>query len=77
MIVGHFISLDLDFINREARRINGAPLKNHVVDTCNIHEWIRFNDGDFSRHYGGLAQELNLFHSQRNTVFLPAMRTMP
>lgn len=61
VIVGHFISLDLDFINREARRIYGAPLKNHALDTCNIHEWIRFNDGDFSRHYGGLAQELNLF----------------
>ena len=69
VIVGHFISLDMDFINREARRIYGAPLKNHVVDTCSIHEWIRFNDGDFSRHYGGLAEELNLFHSQRNTVF--------
>jgi DNA polymerase-3 subunit epsilon len=61
VIVGHFISLDMDFINREARRIYGAPLKNHVVDTCSVHEWIRFNDGDFSRHYGGLAEELNLF----------------
>jgi len=61
VIVGHFISLDMNFINREARRIYGAPLKNRVVDTCSVHEWIRFNDGDFSRHYGGLAEELNLF----------------
>jgi len=61
VIVGHFITLDMDFINRQARRINGTPMKNPVLDTGSIHEWIRFNDGDFSRHYGGLAEELNLF----------------
>jgi len=61
LMVGHFVTLDMDFINRQARRINGVPMKNHVIDTCSIHEWIRFNDGDFSRHYGGLSEELNLF----------------
>lgn len=61
VIVGHFISIDLDFINREMNRIYGCHLNNRTVDTRRIHEWVRMNDSDFIRYYGGISDELNLF----------------
>lgn len=41
VIVGHYVSIDLSFINREMKRIPGAALSNHVLDTFAIYEWIR------------------------------------
>jgi DNA polymerase-3 subunit epsilon len=60
IIVGHFISLDMDFINREVKRSRGSFLKNSVVDTCRLYEWIKSGDGSFSRHYDGNSGELDL-----------------
>jgi DNA polymerase-3 subunit epsilon len=41
VLVGHFISIDLAFINRELKRMRGAPLANAAVDTCSLYEWLR------------------------------------
>ncbi|HET6515090.1 MAG TPA: 3'-5' exonuclease [Thermodesulfovibrionales bacterium] len=41
VVVGHCISVDLAFINREMKRILGYALKNEVLDTSAIYEWIR------------------------------------
>ncbi len=60
IIVGHFVSLDMDFINKDMRRMYETNMKNHVIDTCSIHEWMRNHDGDFRRHFGGFSDELNL-----------------
>jgi DNA polymerase-3 subunit epsilon len=61
VVVGHFVGLDMAFLNREARQVLGAPLPNPVLDTCRIHEWIRENRDSFGRHYQGRQDELDLF----------------
>ncbi|HEY3488900.1 MAG TPA: 3'-5' exonuclease [Candidatus Deferrimicrobiaceae bacterium] len=41
VLVGHCLSIDLSFLNREARRLFGGPLHNPVVDTLSIYGWLR------------------------------------
>ncbi len=41
VIVGHCVSIDLSFINREMKRIFGYAMKNHAVDTSALYEWVR------------------------------------
>lgn len=41
VIVGHCVSIDLGFINREMKRVLGSPIKNPALDTSVIYEWIR------------------------------------
>ncbi len=40
-LVGHFISIDLAFLNREMRRLRNAAIRNRVVDTFSVYEWLR------------------------------------
>ncbi len=40
-IVGHCVSIDMAFINREMKRVFGNPMANPVIDTFFIYEWIR------------------------------------
>jgi DNA polymerase-3 subunit epsilon len=40
VLVGHFISLDLAFINREMIRTVRKELTNPVLDTCSLHDWL-------------------------------------
>lgn len=46
VVVGHFIALDLAFLNREARRWRGAPLKHRAVDTLSLYGWLRRRQAD-------------------------------
>ena len=41
VLVGHFISIDLAFLNREMKRLRKAAIRNRVVDTFSIYEWLR------------------------------------
>lgn len=41
ILVGHFVSIDIGFLDREAKRILGARLPNPVIDTFSIYEWLR------------------------------------
>jgi len=41
VVVGHCVSIDLSFINREMKRMLGYTMKNHAVDTSAIYEWIQ------------------------------------
>lgn len=41
VLVGHFVSIDLGFLRRDARRIFGEPLENPVIDTFSIYTWLR------------------------------------
>jgi len=41
VLVGHFISIDLSFLNREMKRLYGQELPNPVLDTFSIYEWLR------------------------------------
>ncbi|MGA2192899.1 MAG: 3'-5' exonuclease [Nitrospirota bacterium] len=40
VIIGHCLSIDLAFMNKELKRIIGYSLKNPAVDTFAIHEWL-------------------------------------
>ncbi len=41
ILVGHFVDIDLGFLNRELKRIRGTRLVNPVIDTISIYEWLR------------------------------------
>ncbi|HSA78853.1 MAG TPA: 3'-5' exonuclease, partial [Nitrospirota bacterium] len=41
VLIGHFISIDLSFINREMKRIYGEEIGASALDTFSIYEWLR------------------------------------
>jgi DNA polymerase-3 subunit epsilon len=41
VLVGHFISIDLAFFNREMKRLYGREIGNAVIDTFTLDEWLR------------------------------------
>jgi len=41
VLVGHFVSIDLAFLNREMKRIHGHALRNAALDTFSLYEWLR------------------------------------
>jgi DNA polymerase-3 subunit epsilon len=41
VLVGHFISIDLGFINREMKRIYREEMKASALDTFSMYEWLR------------------------------------
>jgi DNA polymerase III subunit epsilon len=41
IIVGHFLSIDLAFLDRCVKRWFGTHMRNPVVDTFSLHEWLR------------------------------------
>ncbi|MBI5663658.1 MAG: 3'-5' exonuclease [Nitrospirae bacterium] len=65
VVVGHFVSLDINFINKELKRTGRKNMKNAAVDTCKIYEWIKSNEGSFSRHYSARRDALDLFSLAR------------
>jgi DNA polymerase-3 subunit epsilon len=65
IIVGHFVSLDINFINKELKRTGRKNMKNPAVDTCKLYEWIKSNEESFSSHYSGRRDELDLFSLAR------------
>lgn len=52
VVIGHFVSLDIQFLNKELKRLSHGVFNNPIVDTCSIHDWIEHQSGDFSRHFG-------------------------
>jgi DNA polymerase-3 subunit epsilon len=41
VVVGHFITIDLLFLNRELKRLSNRELPNAVLDTYSICNWLR------------------------------------
>ncbi len=41
VLVGHFISIDLAFFNREMKRLYGREIGNAAIDTFTLDEWLR------------------------------------
>jgi DNA polymerase-3 subunit epsilon len=41
VIVGHCVSIDLSFINRETKRIFGNIIQSPAIDTYKVYEWLR------------------------------------
>lgn len=60
ILVGHFLLLDMSFINRDMKRICGTPLNNRTVDTHRIYEWLKSNESSAGQ-YNGKTEDLDLF----------------
>ena len=43
ILIGHFLPVDLSFINREMKKLFNAYIKNAVLDTLQIVAWLRWN----------------------------------
>lgn len=65
VLVGHFLSIDLGFINREMKRTRKAPLVNPVLDTWKIVEWLRWNSSASSAHSFS-AKDFELYEIARS-----------
>jgi len=50
IVVGHFLSLDLGFLAREAPAVKAADLRRRAVDTACVHSWA---EQQRYRHAGG------------------------
>jgi DNA polymerase-3 subunit epsilon len=85
IVVGHFVSIDLGFINGEARLRSGCPLPNLAVDTARVYAWIRKKDEGACAYYEGAVEDMSLFsiagkygirsggaHNALNDAFLAA-----
>jgi DNA polymerase-3 subunit epsilon len=58
VLVGHCISLDLAFLNRDAKRLKLPPMRNVAVDTLSLYGWLRHRSSDhpaFSLDLSGLS----------------------
>lgn len=60
IIVGHFVGLDINFINLEMRRLYGSHLRNPSVDTHKLYTWIRRKEEEVCAYHGGIAEDTNL-----------------
>jgi DNA polymerase-3 subunit epsilon len=41
ILVGHFVCIDIEFINREMKRVMSARLDNQLLDTAELFRWMR------------------------------------
>jgi len=41
VLVGHLIAIDMEFLDRDARRVLGSPVPNARIDTFSIFIWLR------------------------------------
>jgi DNA polymerase III subunit epsilon len=85
IIVGFCVNIDMEFLNREAKRILGHTIKNQVLDIFPLFEWVRSSkearDGeeikmpvhyklyDIAKHYG---IEVNGAHNAMIDAFITA-----
>jgi DNA polymerase-3 subunit epsilon len=44
VLVGHFIAIDLAFLDRELKRLRGGAVPNPAIDTFSLYEWLRKRD---------------------------------
>lgn len=61
IIVGHFVSIDLAFINKEMMKFFNFSLKNKAVDTQMIYKWILKKEEQHCAFHEGLSEDIDLF----------------
>jgi len=61
VLVGHMVSIDLQFLNTEMKRLYGAPLRNPAIDTYKLYAWIREKEENLCAFHGGLSEAADLF----------------
>jgi DNA polymerase-3 subunit epsilon len=61
VLMGHFVHIDQNFVNKPLRQKYGVTLKNPALDTSTLHDWLYDNDSLFARHYKGMTMKSDLF----------------
>ena len=61
VLIGHFVHIDLNFVNKPLQQAFGVSLKNPALDTSTLHDWLYENDSRFARHYQGMTTKSDLF----------------
>ena len=61
VLVGHFINIDLAFMNRALKNCCHSKITNPALDTHSIHEWLYENGVEFRKHYHGGSTRTDLF----------------
>ncbi len=61
VLIGHFVHIDLNFVNKPLQQVFGVSLKNPALDTSTLHDWLYDNDSRFARHYRGMTLKSDLF----------------
>lgn len=61
VLLGHFLYIDLRFLNRALKNMCRSGLRNPAIDTHNIHEWLNENSPEFKRHFNGMSLKTDLF----------------
>jgi DNA polymerase III subunit epsilon len=84
LMVGHFLALDMDFLNRAARKVLGGTLSNPGIDTMRMAQgYQRVLNGHFQEEEGrscsyaleDLAKEYHLPMFKPHDAFEDAMQT--
>jgi DNA polymerase-3 subunit epsilon len=60
IVVGHFVSIDLTFLNKEMTRLFGLTLQNPSVDTCVLYQWLRKREENICAFHGGIKENVDL-----------------
>jgi len=65
VLIGHFVHIDLNFVNKPLQQAFGVTLKNPALDTSTLHDWLYDNDSTFARHFQGMTLKSDLFSMAR------------
>jgi len=65
ILVGHFVFIDLKFLNSALEKYFGKGIDNPVVDTAEIHGWLCDHDSFFSLAHPGEPAKSDLFSTAR------------
>jgi DNA polymerase-3 subunit epsilon len=61
VLIGHFVYIDLNFVNRALKKTFGCTLKNPTLDTASLHDWLSENASHMARHFHGKTLQTDLF----------------
>lgn len=60
VVVGHFVSIDLAFLNKEMTRLFGITLGNPSLDTYIIYQWLRNREENVCAFHEGVGEYVDL-----------------
>jgi DNA polymerase-3 subunit epsilon len=61
VLVGHFIHIDLRFLNSYLKKQSNSTLRNPAVDTHDLHGWLLENSSEFKKYFHGGSLKTDLF----------------
>jgi DNA polymerase-3 subunit epsilon len=61
VVVGHFLSLDLGFLNKEMKRLHNTKFLQPVADTLQIHGWMQDHSRGSRSQYDTCEENKDLF----------------